>query len=166
MRYLVGVGFQDIADPLAEYRTNETVRVEASTRLGEERARLDEHRLRLKEAGLNDDEIKRVIDPMESFHLQLQEEVESYERLKRGEFEELDNFRGLGHLLISLRVAQGMSQRELAKKLGVHESQVSRDERNEYFGITLERAVKVLDALNARLHTTVEMGLQGEMAVA
>jgi hypothetical protein len=37
----------------------------------------------------------------------------------------------------------------------VHESQVSRDERNEYFGITLERAVKVLDALNVRLRTRV-----------
>jgi hypothetical protein len=75
-----------------------------------------------------------VIDPMESFHLQLHEEVESYERLKRGEFPELDNLRGLGHLLIAVRIAQGVSQRELARRLGVHESQVSRDERNEYFG--------------------------------
>jgi transcriptional regulator with XRE-family HTH domain len=39
--------------------------------------------------------------------------------------------RGLGHLLIALRIAQGVSQRELAKRLEVHESQVSRDERNE-----------------------------------
>ena len=107
--------------------------------------------------GLKDDEIKRVIDPMESFHLQLQEEVESYERLKRGEFDDLESLRGLGHLLISVRIAQGISQRELAKRLGVHESQISRDERNEYFGITLERAVKVLDALNVKLHTKVEM---------
>ena len=76
---------------------NETEYQEASARLGEERTRLDDHRVRLKEAGLSNDEIKRVIDPMESFHLQLQEEVESYERLKRGEFEELDNLRGLGH---------------------------------------------------------------------
>jgi hypothetical protein len=30
---------------------------------------------------------------------------------------------------------------------------VSRDERNEYFGITLERAAKILDALNVRLRT-------------
>ena len=145
---------------------NETEYQEASARLGEERTRLDDHRVRLKEAGLSNDEIKRVIDPMESFHLQLQEEVESYERLKRGEFEELDNLRGLGHLLISLRIAQGMSQRELAKKLNVHESQISRDERNEYFGITLERAVKVLDALNVRLHTKVEIAPPLEMALA
>lgn len=134
----------------AEYR-------EAVQRLGAERTRLLDHRTRLKEAGLSDDEVKRVIDPMESFHLQLAEEVESYERLKRREFDDLENFRGLGHLLIALRISQGLSQRTLARRLGVHESQVSRDERNEYFGITLERAVKVLDALNVRLRTTVEI---------
>lgn len=136
---------------------NETEYQQATARLAEERKRLAEHKARLKEAGLAEDEIKRVVDPMESFHLQLAEEVESYERLKRGEFEELENFRGFGHLLISLRIAKGMSQRDLARRLNVHESQVSRDERNEYFGITLERAVRILDALDVRLHTKVEI---------
>jgi Mg2+ and Co2+ transporter CorA len=131
---------------------NEAEYQEASGRLSDERNRLADHRARLREAGLSDEEIKRVTDPMESFHLQLKEEVESYERLKRGEFEELDNLHGLGQLLISLRIAV-ISQRELARRLNVHESQVSRDERNEYFGITLERAVKILDALNIRLHS-------------
>ena len=145
---------------------NETEYQEASARLAEERQRLSEHRTRLREAGLVDDEIKRVVDPMESFHLQLQEEVQSYERLRRGEFPELDNLRGLGHLLITLRIAQGISQRELARKLSVHESQVSRDERNEYFGITLERANRVLEALNVRLHSRVELEPAEEMAFA
>jgi len=145
---------------------NETEYQEASARLADERNRLADHRTRLKEAGLRDEEIKRAIDPMESFHLQLAEEVESYERLKRGEFEELENLRGLGHLLISIRIAQGISQRELAKRLNVHESQVSRDERNEYFGITLERAIKILDALNVRLHTKVEIEPPREVVFA
>jgi len=134
---------------------NEAEYQEASKRLAEEFKRLDEHRARLRETGLGDAEIKRVIDPIESFHLQLQEEVEAYERLKRGEFQELENLRGLGPLLITSRIAQGISQRDLAKRLGVHESQVSRDERNEYFGITLDRVVKVLDALSVRLTTKV-----------
>jgi ribosome-binding protein aMBF1 (putative translation factor) len=134
---------------------NEAEYQEASKRLGDELKRLGEHRARLKEAGLGDVEVKRVIDPLESFYLQLKEEVEAYERLKRGEFEELDNLRGVGHLLTTSRIAQGISQRELARRLGVHETQVSRDERNEYFGITLERAAKILDALNVRLRTRV-----------
>ena len=138
----------------------------ASARLLEERNRFAEHRARLKNANMSDEEIKRVIDPIESFHLQLKEEVESYERLKRGEFDELENLRGLGHLLISLRIAKGISQRNLARRLDVHESQVSRDERNEYFGITLERAIKILDALNVRLHTKVEVEPDQVMAMA
>jgi ribosome-binding protein aMBF1 (putative translation factor) len=120
----------------------------------------------LRQTGLNDLEIKRAIDPLESFHLQLREEVEAYERLKRGEFEDLDNLTGLGHLLITSRIAQGLTQRELARRLDVHESQVSRDERNEYFGITLERAVKVLDALNVRLRTQVAIGPLQPLPVA
>jgi ribosome-binding protein aMBF1 (putative translation factor) len=145
---------------------NETEYQEAVARLTDEQKRLADHRARLKDAGLMDEEIKRVIDPIESFHLQLKEEVESYERLKRGEFDDLDNLRGFGHLLISLRIAQGISQRELAKRLDVHESQVSRDERNEYFGITLERAIKVLDALNVRLRTTVDFEPIRQVATA
>jgi ribosome-binding protein aMBF1 (putative translation factor) len=137
---------------------NEAEYQEAANRLIAEKSRLAEHRARLKETGLSDDEIKRVMDPMESFHLQLLEEVESYERLKRGEFDELINLRGLGHLLISLRISKGMTQHDLAQKLGVHDSQVSRDERNEYFGITLERAIKVLDALGVELRTKVDAG--------
>lgn len=90
---------------------NETECQEASKRLGDEIKRLDEHRARLKEAGLGDAEVKRFIDPLESLHLQLKEEVD--------------------------------------------EKQVSRDERNEYFGITLERAAKILDALHVRLRTQV-----------
>ncbi len=136
---------------------NETEYQEAAARLTEEQKRLTEHRSRLQNTGLTDEEIKRVIDPIESFHLQLKEEVESYERLKRGEFEELENLRGLGQLLVSLRIARGISQRDLARRLGVHESQVSRDERNEYFGMTLERAIRILDALGVRLRTTVEI---------
>jgi ribosome-binding protein aMBF1 (putative translation factor) len=139
---------------------------EAVKRLSEEQKRLGEHRARLKETGLTDEEIKRVIDPMESFYLQFKEEVESYERLKRGEFEELDNLRGLGHLLIALRIAQGVSQRDLAKRLEVHESQVSRDERNEYFGVTLERAGRILEALNVRLRTRVEVEPSKELISA
>jgi ribosome-binding protein aMBF1 (putative translation factor) len=138
----------------------------ASARLLEESNRLAEHRARLKTTNMSDEEIKRVIDPVESLQLQLKEEVESYERLKRGEFDELENLRGLGHLLIAVRISQGISQRELARRLEVHESQVSRDERNEYFGITLERAIKILDALNVRLRTKVELEPEHAMEMA
>lgn len=130
---------------------------EALIRLKGERLRLAAQRKSLVAFGLTSVEVKRMIDPLKSFHLQLKEEVENYERLKRREFDELDNLRGLGHLLIAMRIAKGVSQRDLAARLGVHESQISRDERNEYFGISIERANKVLEALDVRLCTRVEL---------
>lgn len=136
---------------------NEAEYQEATRRLSDERERLDALTQRLREEARTDAEIKRVTDPMRSFHLQLAEEVESYERLCRGQFSEIQNLHGLGRLLIGLRISRGMAQRELAEKLGVHESQVSRDERNEYHGLTVQRAARILDVLGARLTSHVEL---------
>jgi ribosome-binding protein aMBF1 (putative translation factor) len=129
---------------------------EAVRRLAEERKRLVEHRKRLKDMGLSAGELKRALDPLRSFQAQLAEEVGSYERLKRGDVGELRNLHGLGTTLVALRVALGLTQRELAERLGVHESQVSRDERNEYHSVTVERASRILDALGVDLRSAFE----------
>jgi len=134
---------------------NEAEYQEAVLRLAEEQKRLKAQRAKLDELDLSKEEIKRVLDPIRSFHEQLKEEVASYERLQRGEFEELQNFEGLGRLLIALRISKGISQRELAERLGVHESQVSRDERNEYHGVTVDRARRILEGLGAEVTTRV-----------
>jgi DNA-binding XRE family transcriptional regulator len=130
---------------------NEPEYQEATRRQREELERLEQHRRRLEAAGLTAEEVERALDPLRSFHLQLAEEIESYERLRRGDLGELVNLHGLGRTLIALRIARGLTQRELAEKLGVHESQVSRDERNEYHGITVERAARILDAMAVEL---------------
>jgi len=57
---------------------------------------------------------------------------------------------------VALRIALGLTQRELAERLGVHESQVSRDERNEYHAVTVERASRILDALGVDLRSVFE----------
>ena len=134
----------------AEYR-------EAVARLAAERLRLAEHADAWTAAGFTAVEVARLKAPLESFHAQLVEEVEAYERLKRGEFGDLENFEGLGRLLIGLRIARGMTQSALAVRLGVDESMVSRDERNEYHGITIHRARRIVEALGARLHTSVAL---------
>lgn len=128
----------------------------AVRRLEEEKRRFAEHRRRLAEMKLGPEEIKRALDPIQSFHLQLAEEVASYERLKRGEFDELTNFYGFGRLLVGLRIALGLTQRELATRLGVDESQVSRDERNEYHGVSIERATRILEVMGVQLRSRVD----------
>lgn len=110
---------------------------------------MEQHHKHLSGLGLQGEELKRALDPLRSFHLQLEEEVSGYEQLMRGDLGELLNLHGLGYMLVALRIARGLTQRELAARLNTHESQVSRDERNEYHGITVERASRVLDALGA-----------------
>lgn len=135
---------------------NETEYRESVQRLREQEKRLSEQRENLTQIGLTADQVARVTAPVQSFHQQLAEEVESYERLKRGEFDEICNLNGIGILLTAIRIYRGLSQRELAQRLGVHESQVSRDERNEYHNVTLERASRILDVLGVELTSHVE----------
>lgn len=130
---------------------NETEYREASTLLSEQQERLSAYRISLRESGVTEEAIQHTVSPTESFHVHLSEEVEGYERQQQGRPAAVANRNGLGVLLVSLRASQGLTQGELAKRLGVEESRVSRDERNEYFGITLERATRILEALNVRI---------------
>ena len=127
-------------------------------RLRDERQRLGEHEARMKEMNLSAAERKRALDPLQPFSAQLEEEMEAYERAQRGSFESTTNLHGLGRLLIGARIYRGISQRELASRLGVHESQVSRDERNEYGSITVERASRILEALGVEMVSELEPG--------
>lgn len=121
---------------------------EAVEKLVQDKKFIELEKKRLKDMGLENDHIELAIQPYISFHEQLKEEVEYYERIKRGEFEPVVNLRTLGRTLIAYRIYCGMSQQELAEKLGVSPSQVSRDERNEYYGATIERIQNIMDAMN------------------
>jgi len=136
---------------------NEAEYQEAVRRLTEEKKRLEAHKERLAETGLSTSEVKRALDPLRSFQAQLEEEITCYERLKRGYIDPLLNLSGLGRSLVALRIARGITQRELAERLGVHESQVSRDERNDYHGITVERAERVLCALDVQMKSEFDL---------
>jgi DNA-binding Xre family transcriptional regulator len=138
---------------------------ETAKQLKEQAGRLKAQKQELKGMNLSKEEIHRVMAPVRAFHEQLKAEVETYARLKRGQFSDLRNFDGLGELLMGLRIARGLSQRDLADRLGVHETQVSRDERNEYHGITVERMKKILEALEVEAVTKVELRRKGRKAV-
>lgn len=134
---------------------NEEEYKEARKRLEEEAKRLEDHRQALQDEGLDAEQIKRLTDPMESFHEQLVDDVTSYEKLMRGEFSALENLHGLGRMLVGLRIYMGMTQAELADRLGIDPSQVSRDERNEYHNITVPRVSRILDALGFQMKSEI-----------
>ena len=77
---------------------------DAVKQLREQELRLRGEEQKLRELNLSHEEIKRGLDPQRTFHEQIKQEVESYERLKRGEFEEIHNFHGIGRMLIALLI--------------------------------------------------------------
>lgn len=130
---------------------------EAKDRLAQERKRLGEHQDHLRAMSLGTEEVERAIAPLMSFQHQLEEELAEYELIKAGQVQELVNLHGLGRALVAIRIARGMTQRELAERLEVNESQVSRDEKNEYRGITAARAARILDALGADVTVSISV---------
>lgn len=55
----------------------------ARERVAANNARLQEHERHLRQQGLKAEEIKRALDPLRSFFLQTEEEVDGYEDLRR-----------------------------------------------------------------------------------
>ena len=130
----------------------------ARERLTQDLAVMAAQRERLAELGLAPQEVDRAMEPAQSFHAQLAEEVEAFERMKRGDLQPIENLQEIGRILIGLRIARSLTQRQLADRLRVSESQVSRDERNDYHGITVERAQRIINALRGivTLHAAIE----------
>ncbi len=97
--------------------------------------------------GFTDQQIAELSKPIEAKIAELEVRIEAWKRLAAGDVDDSVSLAGFGTRLAELRVAAGMSQRELARAMGVSDSQVSRDERTMYAGITVKRAIKVLAAL-------------------
>jgi len=128
----------------------------ALERLENDLETINRQKQKLDEMDLGEEEIKRAMEPLVSFHEQLKEEVEAYEQLKRGDFGTLYNLTSIGRWLIGLRIARGWTQSQLAKQLGVSQAQVSRDENNEYHGISIEKAQRILEVFNTRIRMEIE----------
>ena len=127
----------------------------ALKRLDEDRDFGVQQRAALEAKGYTVEEVERGMEAILSYHAQLAEEVDWYEKVRRREIAPLANLAQIGRLLIGLRIANGLSQREFAERLGVSEAAVSRDERNEYHGVTLEKAQRVLEAIGETVTSSV-----------
>ncbi|HXT36382.1 MAG TPA: helix-turn-helix transcriptional regulator [Chloroflexota bacterium] len=143
---------------------NEKEYQEALRRLEGDEDFIAEQQVTLRGLNLTPDEVARALEPALSFHAQLMEEVAWYERVRRRDFEVIEKLTAIGRLLIAARIANGVSQRELADRLGVAEAQVSRDERNEYHGITVERAQRIFETLGETI--TMRIGARSLTAAS
>lgn len=116
---------------------------------------MESHLQSLTTMNLPREVIERIMQSFAEGRGQLLDEIEEFEQAKRGHAEGVDSLDALGRALVRMRIAQGLSQRDLAHRVGVSEQTLSRSELNEYRGLTLERAARILDALEFEVKVTV-----------
>ena len=93
----------------------------------------------------------------------LEADLREYEALRAGhfEFDQLKTIAELPTMLIKARIARGLSQRDLADRLGLKEQQVQRYEASEYELASFARIRNVVDALGLDIDQSLLIGEAG-----
>jgi HTH-type transcriptional regulator/antitoxin HigA len=81
-----------------------------------------------------------------------EDQIREYDALKRGELKlpKIERLDQVAALVARIRIARGVSQTELARRLGVSKQVISRYEESDYQTVGLGRLQEILDALEAR----------------
>ena len=98
-------------------------------------------------------------DALESQVEELTEQIREYEALKSGAVSILkaESIEGLPTILIRARIAKRLSQRDLAKMLGLKEQQIQRYEAGSYASASLRRLAEVARALDLEISEIAEV---------
>jgi HTH-type transcriptional regulator / antitoxin HipB len=107
---------------------------------------------------------RQVVGWTNSYNLtirQLKQELAEYEQLKSGNIVTfvLGSLNDLPTTLIKARIAAGLTQKDLADKIGVREQQIQRYEANHYNSASFDRLRSIAVALNIEI-TQAVMQLQ------
>ena len=88
---------------------------------------------------------------------ELEQEIAEYDRLKSGQITQfpIESLQDLPRVAISARIAAGLTQKELAEKIGVQEQQIQRYEATNYQAVGFDRLQEVMSALNVTIGKTV-----------
>ena len=114
----------------------------------------------LRQRPRNDDSLHPLIakaqeDALSSQLADLERDLREYEALKAGEFQ-LDSLKvvaDLPSILIKARIAQGLSQKELAERIGLKEQQIQRYEATDYASANLARIKEVASAFGVEINS-------------
>jgi len=89
---------------------------------------------------------------------QLKAEIKEYKNMKKSSLPKILRAcdpAEISHQLVRLRLARGLTQAELAARIGCKQADISRMEREEYSGYTISQLEKIAASLNAK----IELGL-------
>jgi ribosome-binding protein aMBF1 (putative translation factor) len=98
-------------------------------------------------------------DAIKSQYDELQQELKEYEELKGGKRKtiKVNSFAYLPVALIQARIARGLTQKELAQKLGLREQQIRRYEASSYAKASLARVNQIVEVLDITIGSKVDL---------
>jgi len=111
-------------------------------------------------ASEKDDTFNRVeIEATKSMVDSLQREIYEFKCVKNDSTISFENIEvaDLSKLVIYARIAEGISQEELANRIGVKQQQINRYESNDYETASLSRILDVIDALKIDLNLSAKI---------
>jgi HTH-type transcriptional regulator / antitoxin HigA len=88
---------------------------------------------------------------------ELEEELREYDQLKSGDLKlpKIERLDEVAPFVVKLRIAKGISQTDLAHRLGVSKQVISRYEESDYQTVGVGRLQEILDAIGVK--TTVKL---------
>lgn len=123
---------------------------------------------RVRRAAVDSDPIHPLIrqaqfEGIESQIETLRTEVREYERVRAGErvLVRVESLAQISAALIQARIASGLSQEELAERLGMRKQQIQRYEIDDYAGASLATLQRVAEALGVAISEDVLMPVEG-----
>src|SRR5437660_1220294 len=125
------------------------------------RKAVSEAREKLNRASNADDLLKWKLQmaALEGQLTDLETDLREYESLqeKRNESVEITSLDELPSVLVKARIASGLTQKQLAAKLGLKEQQIQRYEATEYSSASLKRVNQVVRALGLKVKEEVAL---------
>ena len=97
------------------------------------------------------------LDALRGTLVDLQSELGEYDALHDATLIEATGIAQLPVALIRARIASGLTQRELAERVGVHEQAIQRYEASNFAGASFSRLVEIADALDVTVHYDVRL---------
>jgi ribosome-binding protein aMBF1 (putative translation factor) len=87
----------------------------------------------------------------------LEDELREYDQLKSGELAlpQVERLDQIAPFIARIRIAKGVSQTELARRMGVSKQVISRYEESDYQTVAITRLQEILDAIGIKTLVTL-----------
>jgi transcriptional regulator with XRE-family HTH domain len=107
-----------------------------------------------KKYPMDKDKIKFLSQSRIEHIAQLEKEIKEYEDIKKNPFpgsSKIDELYKINQNLARFRIARGITQKQMARKVGCKQSDISRLEREGYCGYSINQLYKITKALNIKI---------------